>query len=152
MKRPYQVTGVALILLAAFMAQQSLELRFYTRLGPGPGFFPLWVSLILGLLGAIILFRAGSRESNRLPEGFFPSGAGYLRVGAIVLALAGSALLMGPLGFRLTMLAFLLFLLFTLGRQNLVVTISLALLGSFGTYHAFVYWLKVFLPVGMFGV
>jgi putative tricarboxylic transport membrane protein len=152
MKRPYQLAGVVLILYSAFIARQAIDLRLYTRLGPGPGFFPLWVSILLALLGVIILFQASTTASDQLPEDFIPSRVGLLRVGAIITALAGGALLMEPLGFRLTMLGFLLFLLFVLGRENLLVTVLVALVGSFGTYYAFVELLKVQLPVGLVGI
>jgi len=43
-----------------------------------------------------------------------------------------------------------LFLLCTLGRQNLIVTVVVALAGSFGVYYLFVRWLAVPLPAGLF--
>jgi len=43
-------------------------------------------------------------------------------------------------------------LLSALGRQHLVVTGLIALAGSVGVYYVFVHWLKVALPIGLFGV
>ncbi len=152
MKRPYQVASVVLIVFSAFVAQESLRMRYYTPLGPGPGFFPLWVSLLLGSMAAIMLFRVSFRAAGPMPDGFLPSREGYLRMGAILLALVATVVLLKPVGFRLTMLSFLLFLLFALGRQNLIITLLVALAGSFGVYHAFVEWLDVPLPTGMLGI
>jgi len=152
MKRPYQVTAVVFMLFAAFMARESLELKFYTSLGPGPGFFPFWLSLIFGALSATMFYHATWGKSDPMPADFFPQKIGYIRMGAIVLALIGVILLLNHLGFRITMLAFYLFLLFALGRVNLIATVAVALAGSFGVYHVFVEWLKVPLPVGMFGI
>jgi hypothetical protein len=59
---------------------------------------------------------------------------------------------MEPIGFCLVMLGFYLFLLSALGRQHLVVTGLIALAGSAGVYYVFVHWLKVALPIGLFGV
>ena len=39
MRRPYQITATVLLLVAAFIAFESLQLRYYSTLGPGPGFF-----------------------------------------------------------------------------------------------------------------
>lgn len=151
MKRPYQITGAVLLLFGIFMARESLLLRFSTSLGPGPGFFPLLASVLVGLLGTIMLFQATLGVSDLMASDFFPSVAGYLRVVAIIVALIMVTILMNPLGFRLAMLAFLVFLLLALGRQGLVTTALVALVGSFGTYYVFVERLMVPLPTGMFG-
>ncbi len=152
MKTPYQVAGVLFMLLSALVVQQSLRLQYYTSLGPGPGFFPLWVGGAVGVMGALTLYQATFRPSEPMPDDFVPSSAGYLRMGAIVLSLVGAVVLMDPLGFRLTMLAFLVVLLSALGRQNILVTALVALTGSFGVYFAFVEWLKVVLPIGVLGI
>ncbi len=127
-------------------------MKYYTNVGPGPGFFPLWISLLLAAMAVLLFYQATFRPQDPKPDGFHPTRSGYVRMAAIVVALAGTVVLMNPLGFRLTMLAFLLFLLFTLGRQNLIVTALVALAGSVGVYHAFVEWLKVPLPVGILGI
>jgi hypothetical protein len=66
-------------------------------------------------------------------------------------ALAGTTALLDPLGFRLTMLAMYLFLLYTFGQRRPVVMTLVSLAGSFGVYHMFVRWLKVPLPIGVLG-
>jgi len=62
------------------------------------------------------------------------------------------AALLEPLGFRLTMLAFLAALLVALGARSAVAVSLTALAGSFGVFHVFYYWLKVPLPIGAFGL
>jgi putative tricarboxylic transport membrane protein len=68
-----------------------------------------------------------------------------------VAALALTALLFEPLGFRLTMFAALAFLLFALGGQGWLTTLLVASAGSFGAFLLFDRWLRVTLPVGIFG-
>jgi putative tricarboxylic transport membrane protein len=152
MKRPYQITGIVFILFSAFIAWQSLELKFYTSLGPGPGFFPFWLSVFLGLLAANMLYQATFKPQDPMPADFFADAKGYLKVGAILLALVFTVVFMEIIGFRLTMLVFYLFLLFALGRQNVFVTLAVALAGSWGVYQVFVNYLQVPLPVGIFGI
>ncbi len=152
MKRPYQIAGLVFLLFAAFMTYESLKLQFYTSLGPGPGFFPLWVSLFIGLLGGMMLYQATFRRSDPMGADFKPDRAGFGRVGAIVCAMVAVILLMDPLGFRLTIFLFLLFLLLTLGRRNLIWTLSIAVLASLGIYHAFVEGLEIPLPIGVLGI
>jgi hypothetical protein len=152
MRRPYQIFGVVLILAAGFLVRESLRLRYYTPLGPGPGFFPLWLSIFLGILGAAMLWRATFGAPEAMPADFYPDRHGTLRAGAVVAALLGVLVLMEPLGFRLVMLGFYLVLLTALGRRHPLVTGIIALGGSFGVYHAFVRWLAVPLPVGLLGL
>jgi putative tricarboxylic transport membrane protein len=151
-KRPYQIASVTMFCLSAYLAYASLRLRFYTPLGPGPGFFPLWLSILLALLAAAMFWQATFSRPEPMPDDFFPDRTGVLRMGAVVVALIGVIALMESVGFCLAMLAFYLFLLLVLGRQHPVVTGIIALAGSFGVYYVFVRWLAVSLPVGLFGL
>ena len=151
MGRLYRITGVVLLLLAGFVAVESLRFRYDTSLGPGPGFFPFWLAVLLGALAIVMLFQAGLGRLEPMPSDFFASRGGYLRMGAVVVAMVATTLLLEPVGFCLTMLAVYLFLLLTLGRQRAIVMALVALGGSFGVYHLFVRWLKVPLPRGLLG-
>jgi putative tricarboxylic transport membrane protein len=152
MRRSYQITGAALLLLAVFVAVESLKLRYYTPLGPGPGFFPFWLAVLLGALAIGMVLQATLGEPEPMPEDFFADRIGYLKMGAVVLALVVVTLALEPLGFCLTMFAVYAFLLLTLGRQRFLVTLLVALGGSFGVYYVFVRWLQVPLPQGLFGL
>lgn len=151
MKRPYQITGAVFLLLAVFIAWESVEMKFYTYIGPGPGFFPFFLALALGALAVLMIFQATFRQPDPMPADFFASRAGYLRVGAIVLALAATAALINLLGFQLTMLGIIAFLLFALGRPSLIVTLLVSVAGSFGCFYLFTQLLRVPLPTGFFG-
>ncbi len=151
MRRVYQIAGIAFLLFAILAFSESRKLKYYSSLGPGPGFFPFWVSIFIGILAVAMLYQATFKPQEPMPPDFIASRAGYLRSGAITLALIVTAMLMERLGFRLTMLCFYLFLLIALGRRNPFVTLVVAVIGSVGVFHVFVEWLKVPLPVGMFG-
>jgi len=153
MSRVYQIASIVFLLGSAFVGIYSwMDLQFYTRLGPGPGFFPFWLSVIFGILSVIMFCEATFGRSDPMPADFYPTKTGYLRVGAIILTLIATVLMLEPLGFRLTMLLFYIFLLYVLGRQNIVVTTLVALTGSVGIFYVFVELLKVPLPVGMLGI
>ena len=152
MTRPYQITSAVLILAAGFLARESLRLRYYTPLGPGPGFFPLWLSVLMAILGAAMFWRATFSAPEGMPADFYADRRGYLRMAAVVGALAGIVMLLEPLGFRLAMLAFYLFVLTALGRGHWLTAGIIALTGSFGVYYVFVHWLAVPLPIGFLGI
>jgi putative tricarboxylic transport membrane protein len=151
MKRPYQITSVVAMLVAVLVARESLRLRYYTLLGPGPGFFPLWLSILLAILAAAMFWQATFGKPEAMPADFYADRSGYLQIGAVVAALVGVILLMEPLGFCLVMLGFYLFLLTVLGRQHWLLTGIIALAGSLGVYLVFVKWLATPLPIGLFG-
>lgn len=152
MKRPYQITAGVLLAIAVFFAIESLKLRYYTNLGPGPGFFPFWLSVILGVLALAMLWRASFGPEEQMPADFYAPRSGYVRIALIIVAFFGAVIFMDSLGFRLVSLLFYLLLLSALGRQKPIVTAAIALLGSFGVYHVFVTWLQVPLPVGILGI
>ena len=138
--------------MAAFLAKGSWELRYYTPLGPGPGFFPLWLSIVLVILAIAMFWQATFGETESMPTEFFADLGGYLRIGVVVGALVGVIALMERIGFCLAMLGFYILLLSALGRQHWVVTGLIAVAGSVGVYYVFVHWLGVPLPIGLFGV
>ena len=151
MKRPYQIASVVLMCMAAFLLRESLKLRYYSPLGPGPGFFTLWLSILLAILAAAMFGEATFGKPEAMPVDFYADRRGYLRIGAILAAIVGVIVLMEPLGFRLVMVGFYIFLLTVLKRQHPLVTVIIALVGSFGVYHMFVRWMSVPLPTGVFG-
>ena len=152
MSRPYQITAAVGILFAAFVAYGSVRLKFYTAMGPGPGFFPLWLSILFGVLAVFMFCQATFGRSDPMPADFFATRTGYVRIGAILVSLIGTVVLLNPLGFRLTSLAFYLFLLNILSRHHVIVSVLAALVGSFGVYHVFANILMIPLPVGILGI
>jgi putative tricarboxylic transport membrane protein len=152
MKRPYQITAVLCLLFATFILRQSLALRLYTSMGPGPGFFPFWLAILLAGLALIMLGQATFAPSTPRPPDFFATRTGYLRIATIVGSLVGTVVLLDPLGFRLTTLAFYLVLLNVLSRPHWLVALLIAMAGSFGVYAVFADFLKIALPVGLLGI
>jgi putative tricarboxylic transport membrane protein len=140
-------------LLGIFVAAlvTSLDYSLTDALGPGPGFFPFWLSLIGAALSvALLIQNARSRDIAALR--ILPNREAALQAGAVLAALVVAAALLEPLGFRLTMLLFIAGLLLVLGARSPSAIVLTALAGSFGVFHVFFYWLKVPLPIGAFGL
>ncbi len=152
MKRVYQIAGLVLLLFSIYVGLESLSLKYYTSLGPGPGFFPLWLAIIMGTLSVLMLYHATFSESEPLPSDFFASKAGYFRAGAVCASMIWIVITMPLLGFRISMVVLFLWLQLTLGRVNPFVMVVVAALGSWGAFWAFDNMLNVPLPVGMFGI
>lgn len=122
-------------------------------LGPGAGFFPFWLG-VMGVLLSLALF-VQSWRGRAIGEGtqtLLPRGVGARRGAVLVASLAFVALLLQPLGFRLTMLVFSVGLLLALGVRRPVTIAIFALVSSFGLFHVFYHWLQVPLPIGLLGI
>jgi putative tricarboxylic transport membrane protein len=149
-RRAYQLSGLAALVVAGILGYQAAGLTYYTRLGPGPGFFPRWLCGLLALLALALIARAtwSRDDAARIPA---PDRQAARRILVVVAALFAVAVVTTTLGFRLTMLAFYLTVIGALGRWRWIETPLLAVLGSFATYYVFVRWLRLPLPAGILG-
>lgn len=153
MRRGWQVACVCLLAVFVATIVTSLGYSLTDALGPGPGFFPFWLSVIgIALTGAILVQLARDTRVGVADVAVLPDRAAALRGGGVLLALVLAAAGLEPLGFRLTMLPFIAGLLLMLGaRSQLAIALS-AVAGSFGVFHVFYHWLKVPLPIGALGI
>ena len=65
--------GVVVLLYALVIFSEARTLVYYTKNGPGPGFFPLWVSALLAVFAVSYIWmhlkKGGARLSDVLPAG-----------------------------------------------------------------------------------
>jgi putative tricarboxylic transport membrane protein len=143
MKRGWQAAVAVLLLVFAFFAFESLRLSLRDALGPGPGFFPFWLSVVGGLLAVVLLVQVGRGRADFETDTLkFELRPVALVLGGLIVATA----LLEALGFRIAMLALLVYLLLALGVRNWIAIGVFALAGSFGVFHVFTALLKVQLP------
>lgn len=135
---------LALASFAGFLIYSGFHLKYYVRTGPGPGFFPIWIGALLacGTLG--LLARSFMEQDDTEP--FFPSREAATGVFAVLAALLATWFGLKYFGYRLTILAFCLFVPRVFGKQPLILTIATALFMSFAVGVIFERWLGVFLP------
>ncbi len=150
MRKASLITGIIFLAFSLTVMVSSWSMEYYSSIGPGPGFFPFWLSAILGLLAIlwiVQILRSPSKSKDKDGnDTLFPRGDGLLRLLSIVGAVFFMMILMEPLGFQLTMFAFLIFLLIVLGRVRTRTTLIIAAVGSFGLFRVFTMLLDVQLP------
>ena len=135
--------------LMGFPALNSRPLPLKDALGPGPGFFPMWLAVIGISLGALLLIEVAREPAAKADTpSLIPDRTPALRIIAIVILLAAATLALDPLGFRITAFAFILLTLLALGIVSPLPIAVFSLLGSLGVFHVFYHWLKVPLPIG----
>ena len=151
MKRGWQAAAAALLATFALFIFESWQLSLRDTLGPGPGFFPFW----LGVLGAVLaVFLLTQLHLNRVDlgtEALVFDRAGVRNAVLVLVGLIVATALLDVIGFRLSMLLLIPYLLLVLGVRNWVTVGICAVAGSFGVYYVFFDLLKVPLPAGIFG-
>lgn len=157
MKRGWIVAGGIFLVLFGGAAYMASKLALLDALGPGPGFFPLILGIIGVVLAALLIERtvrepAAVFGENGDGEALTPDRAAMFRMASTVVLLAATFFTLDPIGYRLTALVFITLVLLALGVRNFLAIAIVAVAGSFGVFHSFYYWLKVPLPIGMFGI
>jgi putative tricarboxylic transport membrane protein len=141
-----RVSGSALVLLGLFVVWERRVLPLGTHHQPGPGYFPLLLSLLLILLGALLVCQGGTAQA--LSALAWPEAPHAL---AILACCAFTTLCLEQIGYRISMLIILGFLLGVLERLRLWLVAVLTLGLSLGTFWLFDSLLRVPLPRGAWG-
>jgi len=153
MKKAWQIACIVSIITGIIMLVSSFAYPYKDRLGPGPGFFPFWLSLIVIVLSLALFLQTTFSKAPPYGSGSpLPNQMGAKSILIILIAMAICTGLIEFLGFRISLFLFLFFLPFFLGARSLVINLIFALIGSFGVFHVFYYWLKVPLPMGILGL
>jgi putative tricarboxylic transport membrane protein len=150
MQQAERIVAALCVVLGACIIWQAWGMEYLTSIGPGPGFFPWWLGLILTGLSAAWLVSAVWRSMPETDRRFLPERRGARRILLVIGAIIGVGLAMEYVGFQLAMFAFVAFVLTALGWRRWRLTAILSIALSFGVYHAFTRWLDVNLPQASF--
>ncbi len=128
-----------------FSLEGFINLKLGSLRSPGPGFFPFWGGVVLGLL-SLVLLLSSLKNMGRLSLSVLKSSKLLLVTGALLAYL----LLLETFGF-VTITFLFLFLLFRMEYRGWVFSAVTALIGAVSSYALFQLWLKTQLPAGPFG-
>ena len=148
MQRVETAVSALWVLLGLGIAAHAVQLGPWEPTGPGSGFVPLLAGALIGAGGLALLFRARGATGG---GPFWESRAPALRVGAVLAGLAAIAVLLERLGFVLTAVPTMIFLLTAIERQRWTWVVGLALGASLGLYWLFDRVLAMSLPKGPLG-
>jgi hypothetical protein len=139
--------GAVLVIIAALVAWENRVYPLGSMASPGPGSVPLMLALILGGLGLLIIARGGA--SPQLSSIDWSES----RRGLVLLIACGVAVFaLERIGYRLSMIALLAFILGVVERKKPLPIALVALGFAFGSYYLFATLLRVQLPRGPWGI
>jgi len=98
MKRTKIITGAVILAFAVLFFIMSFSYGYYTRFGPGSGFFPLWINGILIILATLFIIESVS-EKSEAPQETWPKGKALANILATIGSLVAFCLLVPILGF-----------------------------------------------------
>jgi putative tricarboxylic transport membrane protein len=139
------VLALLLMSIGLYLISQSGKIGYSDISGPGPGFFPFWVGLLLSIAAFFWLiaeFRAN--KDSQVKQDLDPKG--IYRVARLLLAFMLLTFFFVPVGYNISVLVFMLFLTSTMGKGKVVTNIIVSLVSSFGAYLVFEKLLDVPLP------
>jgi hypothetical protein len=141
-----RVSGIALILFSLLVVWQGRALPLGTFHQPGPAYIPILLALLLLIFGVCLAVRG-----SRTPLLSSLAWTEWRHALAILAACVFAVLGIERLGYRVTLLLVLGFLLKIMEKCGWSLTVAFALFLSFGSFFLFHTILRVPLPLGTFG-
>jgi hypothetical protein len=153
MKKADQWSGLILVVLAAFMCLGASLLPYGNVHNPGPGFYPLWLGMLLGAMSlGLILTVTRQKEGARILRDILAEKIRWGKVVSVIIALVLYGALMDYAGFLIVTFLLMVFLLWAIEPQPWKVVIGWAIFASVGCYLVFDFWMKLRLPKGFLGI
>ncbi len=145
MHRADRVTAALLLALAVAFSAAALRLYPYSSEGgPGSGFLPFWLGLVMAALALALFLRRA-----RVADPGFATGGGRARL-LIVLALTlAFVVLLKTLGMVLATALYLVATVRFVGRHAWWVAVAVGIGAAAFNYLVFAHWLRVPFPQGL---
>ncbi len=146
-----RAAAIFFLVVGVFFALYARSVEIGSWNEPGPGFLPFWGGLVLTAMSIALLLRTFWGKLPPITQSFFPRPDSWKRVAATFAALVAYNLLLNPLGFTLTTLFFIGFLVRFIFPQTWTRTLVVALLGALAARLLFINFLETQLPRGFLG-
>jgi putative tricarboxylic transport membrane protein len=142
--------GLAFLAMGVYVAIEAPKLGLYVSgQGPGPGFFPFGVSLLMIAMAALWLSQIIRGQVQ--PGLFFTDRSGRGRAQVVLVALTIFIALLTTLGYMLAAFVFMIAIFRIVGRMRWITSFALAVCGAVALQYGFVDLLQVPLPASQIG-
>ncbi len=139
------------LVVAAGICFESVKLSLGEFHKPGPGFFSFLAGAVLGILSLIVFLRSFRGAEGEERKTFWQNPNRTLKMVYMILALLLYTAGLNTLGFFLSTLCFLGFLLRAIDPQRWPVVIIVTILSTVISCGIFQYWLEVPFARGILG-
>jgi putative tricarboxylic transport membrane protein len=143
------VAGACLAAFGIYVITVAFRLPYVSEVGPGPGFFPLWIGVGLLIFAASLMAASLLNSQEHKPDGSSWTAAG--RAVAGWLGLAGAIALFPLIGFSLSFVTLTVFLIVALDRRPAWLALGVGIGLALAFHLIFVVGLDVSLPKGAWG-
>lgn len=141
------ISAVGFLALSVFVGAQAARFPLGKLNRVGPGFFPLVLAVLLGVLSLALLSNSLRLKDKKRAE----TPRRPVALGLVVAAIFTYSLLLKPLGFVLSTLLFTLAVFELSDPRRWFAPILAAVLTTAGSYLLFKLWLGIPFPTGILG-
>jgi len=141
------IGGVFVLILGLAVIFFSSQLTYYSEFGPGPGFLPLWIGIVITVCAVYVIFDLLRKHGGK--EEFFKPRT---RLGfQIFITIIITFLLLPLLGFAIGLAFFIGVTMRMMGKHRWVLCGLTAIVTAIGIHFIFISWLTIPLPRGLIG-
>jgi putative tricarboxylic transport membrane protein len=152
MKKAEMMAGVFLLALSGFVIWGALEMPPSSSFGPGAGFLPFWLGVLLAVLATILFVSAWrTQTTEKNSERVFPGKQALFAIASVLVGLAVYILLIEVVGYLADTFLFIVFLMKAVEREKWPLTLMIAVGTTVGLFITFQILLQITLPSNMFG-
>ncbi len=152
MKRAEINAAIVLLMLSGYVIWEASQMPPSATFGPGAGFLPFWLGVILTALAAILLVSAVQRPATEKDRGsVFPGKQALLSISGVMIGLAAYISLIEVLGYLLDTFLLVLFLMKVVERERWRLSLIVSVCTTVGLFVTFQLLLQITLPSNMFG-
>jgi putative tricarboxylic transport membrane protein len=143
-----RISGIFFLFFSGYVCMKSLQMGLGGVHKPASGFLPFWSGVALGVLAVILLIQS-LREDRTSVADEAREKTNLKPITMVLMSLVGFILLLEPLGFVITTVIFVGFLLKTIEKKGWILTIWVSLVVALSSYVVFEVLLGAELPKGI---
>jgi putative tricarboxylic transport membrane protein len=141
------IAGACLAAFGLYVISVATKLPYVSEVGPGPGFFPLWLGIGLVVFGSCLVLSSLTKESASNSPTWRATGRALAGWFGLMVAIA----LFGWIGFSVSFVVLTVFLIVALDRRPLLLSLGVAIGLAVAFHLLFVIALDVSLPSSRWG-
>jgi putative tricarboxylic transport membrane protein len=143
-----RISGIFCLLFSGYVCMKSLKLGLGGWRKPGSGFLSFWSGVALGILAVLMVIQSIRQNKSSAVEDVTEK-TNLRPIILVLISLVGYIFLLEPLGFVITTVIFVGFLLKTVEKKGWILTLWVSLVVALGCYVIFEVLLGSELPKGI---